>query len=77
MKVGYQAGVMQVLLDEAGLAFDHADGTSGGCINLAHGPVGAVRDAHREQLANTGPFDLSSLQPLYRYLAAVAAAAVC
>ena len=35
MKVGYQAGVMQVLLDEAGLAFDHADGTSGGCINLA------------------------------------------
>ena len=52
MKVGYQAGVLQVLLDEAGLAFDHADGTSGGCLNLAHAPVGPVRDAHREQLAD-------------------------
>lgn len=35
MKVGFQAGVLQVWLDEAGLAFDHADGASGGCFNLA------------------------------------------
>lgn len=35
MKVGYQAGAMQVLLDEAGLEFDHFDATSGGCFNLA------------------------------------------
>lgn len=35
LKVAYQAGVMQVWLDEAGLEFDHADGASGGCLNLA------------------------------------------
>ena len=35
LKVGYQAGVLQVWLDEAGLSFDHADGASGGCFNLA------------------------------------------
>ena len=35
LKVGFQAGVLQVWLDEAGLTFDHADGASGGCFNLA------------------------------------------
>jgi predicted acylesterase/phospholipase RssA len=35
LKVCYQAGVLQVWLDEAGLTFDHADGASGGCLNLA------------------------------------------
>src|SRR5437762_499976 len=35
IKVAFQAGVMQVWLDEAGLQFDHADGASGGVFNLA------------------------------------------
>jgi len=35
LKVAFQAGVLQVWLDEAGLAFDHADAASGGCFNLA------------------------------------------
>lgn len=35
VKVAFQAGVLEVWLDEAGLAFDHADGASGGCFNLA------------------------------------------
>ena len=35
LKVGFQAGVLQVWLDEAGLTFDHADGASGGCLNLS------------------------------------------
>lgn len=35
IKVGCQAGVLQVWLHEAGLTFDHADGASGGCLNLA------------------------------------------
>lgn len=35
LKVGFQAGVLEVWLDEAGLTFDHADGASGGCFNLA------------------------------------------
>src|SRR5215469_6377572 len=35
IKVAFQAGVLQVWLDEAGLTFDHADGASGGVLNLA------------------------------------------
>jgi predicted acylesterase/phospholipase RssA len=35
LKVAYQAGVLQVLLDEAGVEFDLADGASGGVFNLA------------------------------------------
>jgi len=35
MKVGFQAGVLQVWLDEAGLEFDHVDGASGGVFNTA------------------------------------------
>ncbi|MGK2959239.1 MAG: patatin-like phospholipase family protein [Acidimicrobiales bacterium] len=35
MKVAFQAGVLQVWLDEAGQTFDHADGASGGVFNLA------------------------------------------
>lgn len=34
MKVAFQAGVLQVWLDEAKLPFDLADGCSGGCLNL-------------------------------------------
>lgn len=35
IKVCFQAGVLQVWLDEAGLTFDHVDGASGGVFNLA------------------------------------------
>ncbi|UYQ65977.1 patatin-like phospholipase family protein [Streptomyces peucetius] len=35
LKVAFQAGVLQVLLDEAELEFDHVDGASGGVFNLA------------------------------------------
>lgn len=34
-KVAFQAGVLQVWLDEAGIRFDHVDGASGGNLNLA------------------------------------------
>ena len=34
MRVAWQAGVL-LALEEAGLTFAHADGTSGGTINLA------------------------------------------
>jgi predicted acylesterase/phospholipase RssA len=34
-KVAFQAGVLQVWLDEAKIEFDHADGASGGVFNLA------------------------------------------
>ena len=35
LKIAYQAGVLQVWLDEAGVEFDHADGTSAACFTLA------------------------------------------
>ena len=35
LKVAFQAGVLQVWLDETGLTFDHGDGASGGVFNLA------------------------------------------
>ncbi len=35
VKVAFQAGVLQVWLDEAGITFDHVDGASGGTLNLS------------------------------------------
>lgn len=35
LKIPFQAGVLQVWLDEAGIQFDHADGVSVACFNLA------------------------------------------
>jgi predicted patatin/cPLA2 family phospholipase len=35
VKVAFQAGVLQVWLDEAELRFDHADGASGGTFRGA------------------------------------------
>ena len=68
MKVGYQAGVLQVLLDEAGLTFEHADGTSGGCLNLAMVQSGLSGTAIANNWRTTGPFELTSFQPIWRYL---------
>jgi len=35
VKIAFQAGVLQVWLDEAGLVFDHADAVIAACFNLA------------------------------------------
>jgi len=35
LKIAFQAGVLQVWLDEAGIKFDHADGVSAACFNVA------------------------------------------
>ena len=35
LKIAYQAGVLQVWLDEAGIEFDHADAVSAATFNLA------------------------------------------
>src|ERR1700730_6120047 len=35
VKIAFQAGVLQVWLDEAGLHFDHADAVSAACFNRA------------------------------------------
>jgi predicted acylesterase/phospholipase RssA len=63
LKVAFQAGVLQVLLDEAGFDFHHADGSSGGVFNLAmwcSGKSGTeIADAWRQ----TNPLDFFALNP--------------
>ncbi len=56
LKVGFQAGVLQVWLDEAGLTFDHADGASGGCLNLAMYCQGMSGTQIAENWRNYDPF---------------------
>ena len=56
LKVGFQAGVLQVWLDEAGLTFDHADGASGGCFNLAMYCQGMTGTQIADNWRNLDPF---------------------
>lgn len=56
IKVGFQAGVLQVWLDEAGLTFDHADGASGGCLNLAMYCQGMTGTQIADNWRNLDPF---------------------
>ncbi len=56
IKVGFQAGVLQVWLDEAGLTFDHADGASGGCLNLAMYCQGMSGTQMADNWRNLDPF---------------------
>jgi predicted acylesterase/phospholipase RssA len=70
LKVGFQAGVLQVWLDEAGLTFDHADGASGGCFNLAMYCQGMSGRQIADNWRNLDPFlpvDLN-VEGLFRFL---------
>jgi predicted acylesterase/phospholipase RssA len=76
LKVCYQAGVLQVWLDEAGLTFDHADGASGGCLNLAMYCQGMSGQKIADNWRNLDPFlpvdaNLTGMWPfsasLFRY----------
>ncbi len=66
MRVAYQAGVLKALA-EAGIAFDHADGASGGTINLAMLLSGLSPD---EMIARWESLDVHkfvSLMPFAKY----------
>src|SRR4026209_1243247 len=70
LKVGFQAGVLQVWMDEAGLTFDHADGASGGCLNLAmycQGMTGRQIADNWRYLDPFLPVDLN-VERLFRFL---------
>ncbi len=56
LKVGFQAGVLQVWLDEAGIQFDHADGASGGCFNLTMYCQGMTGKQIADNWRNLDPF---------------------
>jgi predicted acylesterase/phospholipase RssA len=68
LKVGYQAGCLQVLLDELGLRFDHVDAASGGCFNaamMASGMTGRqIADAWRSM--NPAAFTTLNVKEFYK-----------
>ena len=58
IKVGYQAGCLEVLLDEVGLEFDHVDGASGGCFNAAMIASGLGGKQIADAWRRLDPFDM-------------------
>jgi predicted acylesterase/phospholipase RssA len=70
LKVGFQAGVLQVWLDEAALTFDHADGASGGCLNLAMYCQGMTGSQIADNWRDLDPFLPVNInaQALFRFL---------
>lgn len=66
MRVAYQAGVIRALL-EAGLCFHHADGTSGGTINLAMLFSGLSAEEMCQRWRTLQVKDFISLLPLREY----------
>jgi predicted acylesterase/phospholipase RssA len=67
MRVAYQAGVIRALLED-GLTFAHADGTSGGIMNLAMLLSGLTPDEICERWRTLDVKAFSSLLPLKEYL---------
>ena len=67
MRVSYQAGVVRALV-EAGLCFAHADGTSGGTMNLAMLFSGLSPEEMCVRWRNLNAKDYASLDPLHKYL---------
>jgi len=75
MRVAYQAGVLKAL-HEAGLGFFHADGTSGGTINLAMLLSGLSPEEMCERWRTLRVRDFASLLPLRDYLKGLRAPAL-
>ena len=69
MRVAYQAGVLRAL-DEAGLRFAHADGTSGGIFNLAMLLSGLSPVEMCDRWRTLDVRDFGSLVPIERYVRA-------
>jgi predicted acylesterase/phospholipase RssA len=71
MRVAYQAGVIRALF-ESGLSFAHADGTSGGTINLAMLFSGLSAEEMCRRWRTLNVRDFVSLLPLREYLKGLA-----
>jgi predicted acylesterase/phospholipase RssA len=67
MRVAWQAGALRALAEE-GLIFAHADGTSGGIMNLAMLLSGLSPAEICERWRTLDPRDFSSFLPLDEYL---------
>lgn len=67
MRVAWQAGVIRALV-EAGLTFDHVDGTSGGIMNTAMLLSGVDPVEMGERWSSLDPSGFASALPLQEYL---------
>ena len=67
-KIGWASGVLQVLMDEADLKFDHLDATSGSVFNLAMLLSGRSATDVAEAWGNLSPKEFVSFHPWYKYL---------
>ncbi|HVB39802.1 MAG TPA: patatin-like phospholipase family protein [Terriglobales bacterium] len=67
MRVAYQAGVVKALV-ESGLEFQHADGTSGGTMNLAMLLSGLSPEAMCDNWRSLDVHRFASLLPLPEYI---------
>lgn len=67
-RIGWAAGVLQVLMDEAGLKFDHIDATSGSVFNLAMLLSGrSATYVAEEAWGRLSPWEFVSIHPLWQY----------
>lgn len=67
-KIGWAAGVLEVLVDETDMTFDHVDATSGAVWNLAMLLSGKSGHEIAEAWCEVSPWDFVSFHPWYRYL---------
>jgi len=67
-KIGWASGVLEVLLDEAGLRFDHIDATSGSMFNLAMLLSGRSATEIAAAWGSTSPREMLSFHPPLDYL---------
>jgi predicted acylesterase/phospholipase RssA len=66
-KIGWAAGALEVLLDEAGLEFDHIDATSGSMFNLAMLLSGRSAGDVAAAWADLSPRELVSFHRPWKY----------
>jgi predicted acylesterase/phospholipase RssA len=68
-KIGWASGVLQVLLDEAGLKFDHIDATSGSVFNLAMLLSGRSASYIADDAWGTiSPWEFVSFHSIWKYI---------
>lgn len=66
-KIGWASGVLQVLMDEADMEFDHIDATSGSVFNLGMLLSGRSATYIADAWGNLSPREFMSFHPWWRY----------
>jgi predicted patatin/cPLA2 family phospholipase len=67
-KIGWASGALQVIMDEAGIKFDHIDATSGSVFNLGMLLSGRSASYIADAWGNLEPREFMSFHPWWHYL---------